>query len=89
MATYDGKYGNKDCADCGDPATEYLGRRLQGPAGRTHLYTCKGCADYRLGKNVNPKKIPNEESAPKPTRTAIFMQGHDGPKYTQGSLFDE
>lgn len=101
MARYDGKFGEKACADCSTRespvrATQYLGKRLSTPTGRTHLYTCANCANNR-GVNVNddigasetpqPKEPPKE--LPQPTRVDTFMSGHDNARYYQASLFDE
>lgn len=86
MAAYDGKYGPQPCYDCNSQASQYLGRRAQGPSGRTHLFVCDDCASSRLGRPLKPTE---NTPKPKPTRNATFMQGHDEPKYTQASLFDE
>lgn len=86
MAAYDGKYGPQPCYDCNAQATQYLGRRAQGPSGRTHLFVCNDCASARLGRGLKPKET---ESPPKPTRVDRFTQGHDEPRHIQGSLFEE
>lgn len=86
MAAYDGKYGPQPCYDCNAQASQYLGRRAKGPSGRTHLFVCNDCASVRLGRPMKPAEV---EVAPKPTRVDTFKQGHDEPKYTQASLFDE
>jgi hypothetical protein len=86
MATYDGKYGPQACHDCGAQATEYLGRRARTESGRTHMFTCKGCGDARLGR---PEKPAQSNTTPFEARTANFTHGHKEPEYRQGSLFEE
>ena len=86
MVAYDGRYGPQSCYDCGAQATQDLGRRIKRQSGRAVYFGCDDCASARLGRGLKPKEV---ESPPTPTRNDRFMQGHDEPKYTQGSLFDE